>query len=334
MDVYRTHHIDSLLRHNPGIRESRSGSEFNITGQTHHSTHFTVTVTLPHDFPQASPSITVQPGMQHRQLDSQMNASLHSLWSMHSDLGKVVRALVDDLRTATPLPATSWGESGRSYGAPAPAQTQHNWGQQPQHIPGQQSWGGPGGIGSGSGGGGGGAGPAVAGSAHARVGLPDIPSHFIELDSLSFEQLEGLDDAAKFKEFFEQLPQVRELKQAEATIQQENQALAEANLAKQPELERAKQQLLEQHALLAERKKRYEELSQRQDELTKDLSIESITAQLDIAEQEAKEQANIIEAKFKAGELTVDVFMKQFKEAAERHHMRKNKAESFKQTPH
>ena len=242
----------------------------------------------------------------------------------------MIRALADDLRAATAMPPSTWGETGRSYGTPAAAHAQA-WGQQPQHIHGQQSWGGPGRNGVSSGGDG--AGPAV-GSAHTspRAGLPDVPSHFTELDRLSFEQLEGLDDAAKFKEFFELLPQVRELKQAEATIQQENQALAQANLAKQPELERAKQQLLEQHALLAERKARYETLSQRQDELTRDLSIESITAQLDIAELEAKEQADSIARKFTAGELSVDDFMKQFKEAAERHHMRKNKAESFKQT--
>lgn len=253
-----------------------------------------------------------------------MNASLHTPWHMQSDLGKVVRALVDDLRTATPMPASGWGESGRSYGAQAPPA--QNWGQQPPQIPGQQSWGGAASAASA------GAGPAVTGP--ARLGLPDIPSHFPELDSLSFEQLEGLDDAAKFKEFFEQLPQVRELKLAEATIQQENTALAKANLAKQPELERATQQLLDQHALLAERKNRYDELSQRQDELTRDLSIDSITAQLDIATQDAKEQAESIAKRFRDGELSVDDFMKQYKEAAERHHMRKNKAESFKKAPH
>jgi hypothetical protein len=250
-----------------------------------------------------------------------MNASLHNPWIMHeSDLGKSVRAVVDDLRSATLLQAPAWGDSGRGYAAPAPTQTgytqQQQWGQQQQQQQ-QQQWNG--------GGGGGGAGPAVN-------GLPDIPSHFTELDSLSFDQLEALEDATNFLEFFRKLPQVQQLKQAEATAHEQNQALARANLAKQPELERAKQELLDQHAQLADRKARYEVLIKRQEELAKDLSTESIKAQLDIATRAAKDEADAIAKRFKEGTLTVAEFMKQFKTAAELHHMRRNKSESFKQT--
>ena len=206
-----------------------------------------------------------------------------------------------------------WGGGGGGGGQPSqPGQQQ----QQQQQQGGRGTWNG-----------GGGAGPAVAG---AGLGLPDVPTHFAELDGLSFDQLEALEDAAKFHEFFEQLPQVQQLKQAESAIQQENQALAQANLAKQPELERAKQELLGQHAQLAERKAKYDELVKRQDELAKDLSVESIKAQLAIATREAKDEATGIADKFKEGALSVDEFMKQFKTAAERHHMRKNKTDSFK----
>ena len=48
--------------------------------------------------------------------------------------------------------------------------------------------------------------------------------------------------------------------------------------------------------------------------------------------REAQEAADTIKEQFKSGQITVDEFMKQFKPARERYHLRKNKTDSFAQS--
>jgi hypothetical protein len=93
-----------------------------------------------------------------------------------------------------------------------------------------------------------------------------------------------------------------------------------------------KEDLIRQHAILAERKAKYETLLASHAALSAQLSVEAIEAQLQVAEKEAKDIADAVSDQFNKGTLSVDEFMTQFKEAQMTYHMRKNKLVAYKAT--
>ena len=297
------------------------------------ASHIYATIQLPADFPSRPPVIYIRPSMQHPVIssDGQMRVirpDTTNEWNMQSDLGKIIHSILEQLLAG--------GQQQQHAGVPQQQQPQATslWAQAPTQNPPQQTYNphASAATSSASGTAATTTPPGIAAEVvtMADLGFPPIPDHFEALDTLSFADLQALtDDDAKFIEFYTNLQEVKQMETIEPKLQQENKLLAENNLKREPELNAAKQQLIEKHAELAEARRTYDEYIAKQDQLSQNLSYQSIKDQLDIATRESNEASDQIKESFKNGEITVDEFTKSFKAARETFHLRSNKTESY-----
>lgn len=145
---------------------------------------------------------------------------------------------------------------------------------------------------------------------HHRVAIPDS---FPELQNMSPEELQKLlDDESALIELFEDRDDVQQLQRERQQLVENNEKLAQENIALKPELEQKQQELIELYSQLEEQRNSLNELQQKQQNLANHYAPHNILARLKIAASEVEEESEAISENFLNGDLAIEEFLKSY----------------------
>ncbi|XP_033823678.1 vacuolar protein sorting-associated protein 37A isoform X1 [Periophthalmus magnuspinnatus] len=359
----RQRQIESLKAAHPSLAEIQKDVEYRIPFTVNNST-INVNILLPPQFPQEKPMVSVYPPVGHHLVDGNngtiVTSPLITNFGMHSDLGKVIQSLLDELWKSPPAFISS-GPSGfpfsmyKSSGiAPYPAQGFHYG---PRHIgPGQAPPGAPS--------------PTPAPTPHAgsdavhgtpqtpppsgfipdlpmpvptgdlQVGLnghlykmPEIPEAFPELCDKNLTQLSDMSENEDVLiEFFVSLPQLKQVANDKEDLITSIVNMAKKNLQIEPQLEGKRQEMLCKYEQLTQMKSTFETKMQRQHELSESCSLSTLQARLKVAAHQAEEESEETAENFLEGRTDIDEFLSSFMDKRTLCHSRRAKEEKLQQS--
>ncbi|MFH4980534.1 hypothetical protein AB6A40_007243 [Gnathostoma spinigerum] len=157
-----------------------------------------------------------------------------------------------------------------------------------------------------------------------------VASAMLGLRNMSNEQLSNLlEDTAKIDSIIDNLPQARTLPTEREMGLAQNKSLAEWNLSQEPKLEEAKARLKETYDKAVSLKAEVEELKARLDKLTKQRSLDSSSAILQAAAQDAEDESEKIAESFIEGNIEIEQFLREYMEKKKVAHMRKIKSQKL-----
>ncbi|CAL9700521.1 unnamed protein product [Knipowitschia caucasica] len=357
----RQRQIESLKAAHPSLAEIQKDVEYRIPFTVNNST-ININILLPPQFPQEKPMVSVYPPIGHHLVDSNngtvVTSSLITNFGMHSDLGKVIQSLLDELWKSPPAFISS-GSSGfpfsmyKSSGiAPYPAQGFHYG---PRHIgPGQPPPGAPSPAPMSYHGSESVHGPPRAPphsgfipdlpmpvpTADIQVGLngylykmPDIPEAFPELCEKNLTQLSEMSENEDvLLEFFVSLPQLKQVASDKEDLVTSIVSMAKKNLQIEPQLEDKRQEMLCKYEQLTQMKSAFESKMQRQHELSESCSLSTLQARLKVAAHQAEEESEETAENFLEGRTDIDEFLTSFMEKRTICHSRRAKEEKLQQS--
>jgi len=247
-------------------------------------------VVLPAKFPEEKPQLVILTRVQHRWVDQNMHVTSSprmNSWNTHSNLGLAVQEAYTEFAANPPSPIAT--------PPPQPHQP-HQPHQQAQSQPPQP---GP---------------PAVQEEPEeSHIPLPEIPSHFPELDKLSLEELEALNTSEEgLQDIIDRQTSTQSMNALRSELCQGIQDLAGKALAKEKDIQdwEMKTQILlvdfqEQLATL-------ENLEARKQAITQRYSCQNLAAALDKGIAEADEAAEVMLESYFESEEKADKFQKDF----------------------
>lgn len=358
----RQRQIESLKAAHPSLAEIQKDVEYRIPFTVNNST-ISVNILLPPQFPQEKPMVSVYPPVGHHLVDSNngtiITSPLITNFGMHSDLGKVIQSLLDELWKSPPALISS-GPSGFPYMykpsglAPYPTQGFHYG---PRHIgPGQTPAAAPS--------------PAPAPMSHPgsdsmhgppraphpsgfipdlpmpvptgdlQAGLnghlykmPEIPEAFPELCDKNLTQLSDMSENEDvLLEFFVTLPQLKQVTTDKEDLVTSIVNMAKKNLQMEPQLEGKRQEVLCKYEQLTQMKSAFETKMQRQHELSESCSLSTLQARLKVAAHQAEEESEETAENFLEGRTDIDEFLTSFMEKRTLCHSRRAKEEKLQQS--
>lgn len=358
----RQRQIESLKAAHPSLAEIQKDVEYRIPFTVNNST-ISVNILLPPQFPQEKPMVSVYPPVGHHLVDSNngtiITSPLITNFGMHSDLGKVIQSLLDELWKSPPALISS-GPSGFPYMykssglAPYPTQGFHYG---PRHIgPGQTTA----------------AAPSPAPSLISHTGsdsmhgppraphpsgfipdlpmpvpigdlqaglnghlykMPEIPDSFPELCDKNLTQLSDMSENEDvLLEFFVTLPQLKEVTSDKENLVTSIVNMAKKNLQMEPQLESKRQEVLCKYEQLTQMKSAFETKMQRQHELSDSCSLSTLQARLKVAAHQAEEESEETAENFLEGRTDIDEFLTSFMEKRTLCHSRRAKEEKLQQS--
>lgn len=358
----RQRQIESLKAAHPSLAEIQKDVEYRIPFTVNNST-ISVNILLPPQFPQEKPMVSVYPPVGHHLVDSNngtiVTSPLITNFGMHSDLGKVIQSLLDELWKSPPALTTS-GPSGFPYMykssglAPYPTQGFHYG---PRHVgPGQTPAAAPS--------------PAPAPMSHPgsdsihghprapypsgfipdlpmpvptgdlQAGLnghlykmPEIPEAFPELCDKNLTQLSDMSENEDvLLDFFVTLPQLKQVTSDKEDLVTSIVNKAKKNLQMEPQLEGKRQEVLCKYEQLTQMKSAFETKMQRQHELSESCSLSTLQARLKVAAHQAEEESEETAENFLEGRTDIDEFLTSFMEKRTLCHSRRAKEEKLQQS--
>ncbi|KAJ0033179.1 hypothetical protein NQD34_000286 [Periophthalmus magnuspinnatus] len=355
----RQRQIESLKAAHPSLAEIQKDVEYRIPFTVNNST-ISVNILLPPQFPQEKPMVSVYPPVGHHLVDGNngtiVTSPLITNFGMHSDLGKVIQSLLDELWKSPPAFISS-GPSGFPFHpgiAPYPAQGFHYG---PRHIgPGQAPPGAPS--------------PTPAPTPHAgsdavhgtpqtpppsgfipdlpmpvptgdlQVGLnghlykmPEIPEAFPELCDKNLTQLSDMSENEDVLiEFFVSLLQLKQVANDKEDLITSIVNMAKKNLQIEPQLEGKRQEMLCKYEQLTQMKSTFETKMQRQHELSESCSLSTLQARLKVAAHQAEEESEETAENFLEGRTDIDEFLSSFMDKRTLCHSRRAKEEKLQQS--
>ncbi|KAI1708212.1 modifier of rudimentary (Mod(r)) protein [Ditylenchus destructor] len=144
------------------------------------------------------------------------------------------------------------------------------------------------------------------------------------------DQLQGLlNDDDRLNAMVESMPQVSSLVTDKELKLAQCKSFAEYNLSIEPKLREGAARLKAASDSALREKQEVEQLKSRLDSIAQDRSLDSISAILQAAVQEAEDQSESIADQFQDGNLEIDDFIKQFDEKRVLAHTRKIKSEKL-----
>ncbi|XP_018420620.1 PREDICTED: vacuolar protein sorting-associated protein 37A isoform X2 [Nanorana parkeri] len=346
----RQRQIDSLKACHSSITEIQKDVEYRLPITIQNVT-ININVLLPPQFPQEKPVITVFPPIRHHLVDTQGTSVTCPLFTMHSDLGKIVQNLLEEFWKNPPTLAPASGTfpylynsttghppypppSGFSFLPSFPTQETNRSVPASETVSSNYNF-------------------AKAAAPYyglitdlplpvptSEVGIngftykmPDLPDTFPELSELSVSQLsEMIEQEDVILEQFVNLPQLKQIISDKDDLVKNIEELAKKNLKLEPILESKRQALLDKYELLTQMKTAFEKKLQRQHELSESCSLSALQARLKVAAHEAEEESDSIAENFLEGKTEIDDFLNLFMEKRTCCHSRRAKEEKLQQT--
>eukprot|EP00117_Sycon_ciliatum_P045757 scpid80712/ scgid32853/ Vacuolar protein sorting-associated protein 37A; ESCRT-I complex subunit VPS37A; Hepatocellular carcinoma-related protein 1 len=153
---------------------------------------------------------------------------------------------------------------------------------------------------------------------------------FPELQRLPIDEIQRLlDDDTALLNFFSTLPQVKAIQDRREALAKEVEEQARKNMERKPEYEEKRQQLSDTYDELTTMRQTYDQLVQRQADLSEKYSPPMILTQLRIDASAVDEEAEQVAESFLSGSLPVDEFVSQFMEKKKLSHTRHAKVEKL-----
>ena len=258
-------------------------------------------VMLPPQFPQDKPVLRISPGIVHPWVNDQMIVtgcgSVNS-FKVHSDLGKVVKEVVEEFRQNPQHMAVS----SAMYKAPTTALSTAT---SKQVVP-------P---------------PSTSSYLQSNTGLPEnincvLPEFFPALGDLTTAEIRSLfDNEEEILKHLQPYMKVAEYDRGESLHALEVQA--QQNIVKQTQLEEKKRIVLEKHEILNNLRHKLDDLLQLQEERRKKYELCLLQDNLKVASLEADERAESFADKFLDGKTSVEEFRKNYMTARIQYHQRR-----------
>jgi hypothetical protein len=158
------------------------------------------------------------------------------------------------------------------------------------------------------------------------------PQFFPEIQKLDQTQMEKLlNDEEAFNEFLMSLECIKNLKQITDSLEKENVELAKKNIAREPEYNELKQQVLNTQSELRELKMQYDQKLKLKQETMKKYSPNILLKKLVDVTNESDSKSTQIAQDFLDKKLSDKQFIEQFQKERELYHIRKTKKEHFAQ---
>jgi len=298
LQVLRAKQIEQLRHIGFIVAEIQRDVEYRVSINDLLSLH----VVLPPQFPQEKPVLRITPGIVHPWVNDQMivtGCSSVNSFKAHSDLGKVVKEVVEEFRQNPPPIAAV------SVSYKAPTSTMSNEASTKQIVPqpsSSSSWQ-----------------PYSVLVGNVNCVMPDS---FPGLEDLTAAEIRSLfDNEEDILKHLEPYMQVVEYNRAESL--QALEVSAQENIVKQTQLEERKRIILEKHETLNNLRHRLDELLQLQEERRKKYELCLLQDNLKVASLEADERAESFADKFLDGKTSVEEFRKNYMTARIQYHQRR-----------
>ncbi|XP_077302323.1 vacuolar protein sorting 37A [Arctopsyche grandis] len=281
----RRRQIDTLKIFNDNVAEIKENAEYSVEFTSGNIQMF-LEVVLGSNFPQEAPVLSVRPLIIHPWV-AEDNCSIVSApglinYTIHSDLGRIVQAIIRELEQNPP----------KLLEETPPNRSEVDLNLNQQNIS-QNS--------------------TAHNSPSLSVASPVKVPAFPELQSLSIDELNNLTNSVDLQDkFIEKLPQTVEVD----TIIQEHmdqiEQLAKENLSKQKTLDDLKKDVIERLESMSELKTNYETLQTKYEKLCTIYTSQAILAMLADSTAKADEESEHLAESFLQGELDCDTFLKNY----------------------
>ncbi|KAH9508254.1 Vacuolar protein sorting-associated protein 37A [Bulinus truncatus] len=333
----RAKQIESLKK--IGALEILRDTEYRVIYQQG-STHLSLLINLPPQFPSEKPVLTVQPAVTHPWVDMQMKVigcpNINN-FSIHSDLGQAVHAVLEEFKKVPPAIVPQHYILGSNNPTIGPAVTKPGGalpsypglnvcpypGSQPNAIPPPLPPRRP---------------PAPVGDVGmdqltlGPIHLQNLLAEFPALKDMKLHELEELTtDDEKITEMIQKVPDLVKFVQQLENLTPVCVQLAQSNLSKKTEIENLKKLLIVKNTELENLKAEFENHCERHMSLSDMYHPSHIQTNLKVAVMEADEESEIIAERFLEKELDVDEFLKSFMEKRTLCHLRRAKEEKLNQ---
>lgn len=160
------------------------------------------------------------------------------------------------------------------------------------------------------------------------LSMPNIPSHFEELDPLSREDLEELlEDELEFMAFVNKIPVFQEIQSVANDALEENVELAKSNLEKEEKIKSLHKYVTELKSKLETKIQAFKELERKQDSICAPPDMRDVLRKLHKGKKEAFDESEQLADEWVEDGSDVDQFVKNFIEKRMVHHMRAAKIE-------
>ncbi|XP_065349500.1 vacuolar protein sorting-associated protein 37A [Cloeon dipterum] len=295
----RSKQINTLKVFNENVYEKVPGEEYQVEPL---AGDFIIFIKLPANFPDSKPSIIVVPAISHPWVDEKTgevsNAPGVRNFSEHSDLGRVVHAIVRELTKRQQQIGTPVKQIATS-----PPSAPNTFGQ----------------IGQ------------------PNLNLADNEQSMLRsaLSSLSVAQLQSLTESEdQCDEFLEQLPPIKILEDEIDRIIAENEQISKETLEREGRLQELKEKVQEKVARVQSLSNHYEELSISYQELSNKFMPSAIKESLHSAAHECDQRSDKIAEQFLEGEMDIDAFLSDYIDARKMGHSRRVKEEKLSKQLH
>ncbi|KAJ1545733.1 hypothetical protein HK405_007715, partial [Cladochytrium tenue] len=229
-------------------------------------------------------------------------------WTPHASLARVVAEIVEELTERNPVVFRGQGFETGLQGAP-PSYPSNPYTQQSR----QAAW------------------PSSGQQAGAQGGVYPDP---YGLEKMSLEELEELttDDRA-FEQLLMSQPSVNELTGRRQELISSNEALARQNMGREEELENARHSLKERQNVLNELRRQYgENMQAYQNEMMR-FAPDYLTSRIRAGTAESEELSESLAQSFLGGTMSIEDFLKNFRETRKVYHLRAARLERVTRDP-
>lgn len=319
--IYRTEseirqrQINTLKIFNDNVIEVKEGSEYSITFQSNKN-DLTLQILLSNEFPNEKPTLKISPCVMHPWVNTEaeiLSAPGLLNFTVHSDLGRVVQAIIREFErnppplavnhnhasTSSPIMFCRAGMNSVNVSSPNySVSTVNSYSLPPQIVPSNSS------------------------AINSIV--------FPELNGLTLDDLQLLNENIdKQDEFLENIPQIREMNKNLDDLLIQIEELSDANLAKKGQLEDLYRKRKTRIETLNKLLQNNEILGQNYQLLSDRYKPSNIKESLRIAATKADEESEAIAEQFLNRALDVDHFVNSYIKSRLVSHLRKTKEEKL-----
>ncbi|CAC5414524.1 VPS37 [Mytilus coruscus] len=354
LQAHRTKQIDSLKKANLNPIEIIPNTEYRVTFRCGNN-NITLVITLPPQFPQDPPTITVEPLVNHTWVDTQgklIGCPSLSSFTMHSSLGQITQSIIEEFRRSPPslvsqgfnpgapiqYPHTGL-QPGAQGGAPGyPMYGGYNPYTSPSlppqtvttpTVPSSSS--GPSTVTT----------PTVPSSSSGpsvpddELRVPDVFAAFPELKTKSLTELNGLlNEEDKILEMIQKMSEVSKMKEDREKLSNECIELAKENLSKKPKIQQMRQWVGEKNQLFEKSREEFERDQEKLMSLSDTFHPTNIQTNMKVALMEAEEESEKVVDEFLNKKMEIDEFTQKFLQIRMQSHCRRAKEEKLNQLIH
>lgn len=161
-----------------------------------------------------------------------------------------------------------------------------------------------------------------------RLGLPQVPTSFPEVEALGMEELQHLlDSDESFEVFFHSLEIIQNVTTLSESIKADNMDTARQNMEKEDLVTISKDALVSEQEQLRKEKERYDGLQQKIKVMNEKYSPQRIGANLQKIAKKLDRESDDIATAFTRGQISLGDFIKSYVDIRKRYHNIQSKSE-------